>query len=276
MHFSELYDTELIERLIIERCGSKNRFEVESSIPKSTLGRWLSGTSRPSGQTFLKFCAALDVDPLGLVRLSPEVLPSYYRKALLGIASGYWPKELSGLEYLRDMVPMSLFSARACSIAGFAGFGTESSRPSPWPPDSIAAHFRGADSAPRKWYRWSMEKAPGKDRIGYYGSYLIRPSCDPQAFYFASRLLENAFRDWWWYGYVVRQGERCLMLNLTSECETGKMESGHGCMAVSTYIEREPAQFQIVSLHAFDTEFVEDLDSRWDGSGVCFRHPHVR
>jgi transcriptional regulator with XRE-family HTH domain len=265
-----LLHKELLDRLIGERFASKAAFCRASGVHKSTLGRWFSGQYPPSAETYLKVCGALDVDPLALVEVPLERIPMVLLRIIQEAASGQWSKQLSPLSFLRDLIP-------APWVAASAGKAEPADTPcrDSWPPESIPGYYPSGAGQTRGWERHVHPHDPASCRASYYGAFLLRPSVDPQVWYFAFRRADEPLVGWWWYGFVRYMNGEVLLLNFSSEYMLGAPSPGCGQIGVETYFEPVKMDFQVASLHPFELQFEEELPDDWQGTPVRFRHPHT-
>ena len=266
-------DKPLIERLIEERFGTKTAFHETGAVDKATLGRWFSGKSHPSSEKYLEFCGALNVDPLALLSIHPDRMPTLVLKAIVGIGTGRWGKELGMLSFLQGLIPGRQLHGDDYEVEE-GGDTSSDTRPDDdhWPSEKMPSKYLDERRKRRTWSKLFHKHDPSKEKHSYYGAFLLRPSIAPQVFYFAFRKEERPYRDWWWYGYVRSLDDEVSLLHFTSQRMTASASSD-GSLAVETYLESVPIDFQIFSIHPFEASFCKRLPEEWDGRPVRFVHP---
>ena len=243
-------DSLAINRLIEERFNNnKAKFLRHADLHKTTLTRWLNGTSQPQAERFLRFCGAFDVDFFALLEATPESVQLLsYVIAQAALLKG-WKDTLPSLAFLQNFL-----------LA-----------PGDWPDLEIANHYNHKRKP--EWSTWDFQYDPKAGRRDYYITFDIKFSTDPQVWYFAFQEPESSQWMWFRYGCVRKRWNELLLLNFVfmGELDIVELSSEIDRIAVQTYLGGRPTTYRIASLHPFEARVSEIVPA--SPPPVRFRQP---
>lgn len=244
-------DRRVIEHLIRQRFGTQEKFLRRAGIDKSTLGHWLKGEHYPRPETFLRFCGALDVDFFAVMDASLGRLQEVSFAMGGTVLTNQWSGALASFAFLRGFLLT----------------------PGEWPGEKLLEDYNRGRVRPYQWHRWEFQHRPKMGRHNYYGTFVLKPSVDPQVWYFAFQ--ETTTRPWGWlpYGCVRKLGDENLLIHfvLVGESERAAHSDGVDRIAVQTYLSKRRTNYRIASLHPFEVTFSETAPESLPR--VCFRQP---
>lgn len=241
-------DSDLLRSLIDAQGGVPrlvdrwNEVEPDESPDRSTVYRWINGTSLPKTDSdYLHLCSLLDIDPFALATTAGNDV------------------EAVADEVLRVMQFDTPATSTFHFLRSFMG------RQLQWPPRDIArVHFA------RDWHTKDFTHDPNV-RANYYPRILLQGTASevPQVFHFAFRH-ESAFLGRWLeYGFVRSYGTLINLQHIDGRTDHMSISSREEPVPVETWFGPGPVQFRVASLHSFSLR----LETRDSDRGKAVRFP---
>jgi hypothetical protein len=245
------FDTDRLVSRVKHRFGG-NAAAVTDCWPsddvpnRSTVSRWLNGTSLPqSANTLLSLAAALDLDPFTLWRAKPELFARVIARIVTAARSKRWSQLTPALSFVESFVGPT----------------------SNWPPDFIERYFERS---------WSVARFQhnADSRRNFYAGMIIRSLLPTnidrdQVWHFAWRdMIEGAI--WRPYGFVRLAATDLSLYSYSGLINRCIVPSERDSFGVETWFGEGAANFKVVSIHPFDLELSDQMPN---GMSVRFGFP---
>lgn len=204
---------------------------------RATVYRWMRAATLPKNvEQFLRFAAALDIDPFALISFPIEHTAEISEKIL--------------------RIMQSTSSGPAAIRFADEFFGRRIS----WPPNDRAKEYFG-----RQWVVKELNHDPN-DRANFYARFAIKASMpirrfEPRVYHFAFRHPIMFRARWLQYGLVLTEHNRVRLHHINGYAAALTRDRNTEITVVETWFGPGPALFKVASLHPFSLRFATSREA---------------